>query len=128
MNAPSTHTRFPEQQQPTIQVSVGELFDKKTILEIKVQKLANPSQRANVMAELAVLAEPCAALSNQSRDPHALAKLVADLLGINSLLWDLENKVRQLSREGRFGQEFVAASQQIFHNNDERARTKRAIN
>ena len=128
MNAPSDRRPLVASQTPTIQVSVGELFDKKTILEIKARKFANPSQRSNVMTELAILSKPCNALSKQCRDPQALTSLVAELQGINLRLWDLENKVRQLSREGDLGQEFVAVAQQIFYNNDERARIKRAIN
>ena len=128
MSAQSAQVSLPRSEPPTVQVSVGELFDKKSILEIKANKFANPQQLANVMRELAILSKPCDALSKECRDQRTLAALVDELQRINALLWDLENKVRQLSRDSDFGPDFVIAAQQIFHSNDERARTKRAIN
>jgi hypothetical protein len=118
----------PKLESPTVPVSVGELFDKKSILEIKAKKFADPQQLANVLKELAILSKPCAALSKECRDEGTLAVLVGQLQRTNALLWDLENKVRQLSRDQNFGPDFVSAAQQIFSRNDERARTKRAIN
>ena len=113
---------------PSIPVSVGELFDKKTILGIKATKIEQPQQRANVVKELALLSEACTVVSDGCSDPGALRALVGELQQINAALWDLENRVRQLSRDGNVGTDFVVAAQQIFSNNDQRARTKRAIN
>lgn len=113
---------------PTVQVSVGELFDKKTILEIKARKLTNPQQLRNVLKELETLSKSSDALSKECDDPNTLAELVAQLQQINARLWDLENKVRQHLRNSNVGVDFVNAAKQIFTGNDERARTKRAIN
>ena len=128
MSSQSARLSLPRSEPPTVPVSVGELFDKKSILEIKAEKFADPQQLANVLKELAILSKPCAALSKDCRDQSTLAVLVGQLRRTNALLWDLENKVRQLSRDQDFGPDFVSAAQQIFSSNDERARTKRAIN
>lgn len=110
-----------------VPVSAGELFDKKSILEIKQDRMRDPAQLANVRRELALLGEIAGRLDTAPVAP-ALADLQAQLFAVNATLWDLENQVRALARAGDHGPAFVAAAQSIYDNNDRRAALKREIN
>ena len=111
-----------------IPVSAGELLDKKTILEIKQQRIGDPAQRANVERELQLLASIAQKLSAESGQAGPLAQLEGELRGVNSELWDLENRVRAFERNGVFDADFVASARQIYAGNDRRAAIKRRIN
>ena len=102
-------------------VSVGELIDKITILEIKSERLADPAQLANVRRELALLTP----LAPQGAELDALR---SRLKTINALLWDCEDTVRALQRLGDFGETFIETARAIYSNNDRRAAVKRLIN
>jgi hypothetical protein len=108
-------------------VSAGELFDKKTILAIKRERMRDAQQLANVARELALLEEIAGKLDTAAVTTQ-LAQLEADLLAVNSTLWDLENRVRALARAGDHGPAFVQTAQSIYDNNDRRAAIKRRIN
>jgi hypothetical protein len=110
-----------------VPVSVGELFDKKSILEIKQQRMRDPAQLANVARELALL-DAIAGKLDTAGVAQALAGLQQQLFAVNATLWDLENKVRALARAGDHGPGFVASAQSIYDNNDRRAAIKREIN
>lgn len=110
-----------------VPVSVGELFDKITILQIKRERMNNAQQLANVRRELALLEETAATLDAAAVRAQ-LDALVAQLLAVNSTLWDLENRVRALARAADHGPDFVASAQSIYDNNDKRAAVKRRIN
>ena len=109
-----------------VPVSVGELFDKISILQIKQQRMKDAAQVANVRRELALLEETAGKLP--VRDAAALASLREQLFAVNAGLWDLENTVRALSRAGEHGAAFVAAARSIYDGNDRRAAIKRDIN
>jgi hypothetical protein len=111
-----------------IPVSAGELLDKKTILEIKQQRIGDPEKRANVERELQLLATIAQKLSLASEQSAVLAQLESELRAVNSELWDLENKVRACDRSGVFGDDFIASARQIYAGNDRRAAVKRRIN
>lgn len=107
-----------------IPVSVGELFDKITILRIKAARLADAGQLANVgheLKELEAVAERVPASSE-------LDGLVAQLQAINDGLWDVEDRKRAHEREGRFDADFVALARRVYKENDQRAAFKREIN
>jgi hypothetical protein len=110
-----------------VPVSAGELFDKKSILEIKRERMRDAQQLANVARELALLEEIAGKLDTAAQSA-ALAALQAELLAVNSTLWDLENQVRALARAGDHGAAFVQSAQSIYDNNDRRAAIKRQIN
>ncbi|HEY2616492.1 MAG TPA: DUF6165 family protein [Acetobacteraceae bacterium] len=107
---------------PRVPVSWGELIDKITILEIKVERLRAPAARANAAHELtllrAELAEP----------PAGLAALQAELAGVNRRLWDIEDDIRRKEASQAFDAGFIALARAVYHSNDERSRIKRAIN
>ena len=106
----------------SIEVSVGELFDKITILRIKQNKLTDQDQLANVNKELEYLEDK--AFSN---DPEVNA-LVEELESINEQLWDVEDELRVLESKADFGQEFINKARSVYFLNDERAALKKAVN
>lgn len=105
-------------------VSVGELIDKITILEIKSEKISDPAARANVQREL----EALQALRERESLPPAVLELVPALAAANRQLWEIEDALRGLEREGRFDADFVALARQVYGVNDRRAALKRQIN
>lgn len=114
---PSSQLRVP--------VSIGELIDKITILEIKAERIADPAKRRNVMAELDVLLE---AKSGIGLDAAALGPLASELKTINVALWDIEDAIRDAEARGDFGPRFVALARSVYQMNDRRARVKYQIN
>lgn len=107
---------------PRVPVSWGELIDKITILEIKVERLQASAARANAAHELALLrvelAEP----------PMGLAALRDQLAAVNRRLWDIEDGIRRKEASQAFDAEFIELARAVYRNNDERSRIKRAIN
>ena len=105
-------------------VSVGELIDKITILQIKLERLDGPGAR-NVAKELALL--------NQTKsDAHLngpeIAALMVELKAVNVALWDIEDQIRQLEARGDFGPRFIETARSVYRLNDRRAVIKRLIN
>ena len=106
----------------SIEVSVGELFDKITILKIKQKKLTNQDQLANVNKELEYLEDK--AFTN---DPEVNI-LVEQLQEINEQLWDIENGKRKCEADKSFGSKFVELARNVYIKNDDRATIKKLIN
>jgi hypothetical protein len=107
-----------------VPISVGELMDKITILEIKSERLTNPSQLDNVTQELAALR----AMRLGDVDRVMLDKLGAELRRVNAELWDVEDAIRECDARGDFGQSFIDLARAVYRLNDERSRLKKAIN
>jgi len=101
-----------------IPVSVGELLDKITILEIK-SKFTNDEYVIKELNELNMIRDTITSYTidhmNQLRE-------------VNKKLWDIEDKLRILEKEKRFDQEFIELARNVYIINDERARIKRDIN
>tara|TARA_B100001059_G_C17520533_1_gene420549 strand:+ start:14 stop:391 length:378 start_codon:yes stop_codon:yes gene_type:complete len=106
----------------SIEVSVGELFDKITILKIKQKKLTDKEQLANVNKELEYLED-----NAFTSDPEVNV-LVQHLQEINEQLWDIENGKRQCEADKSFGSEFVKLARDVYIKNDDRAKIKKMIN
>jgi hypothetical protein len=109
---------------PRIPVSWGELLDKITILEIKVEHLGDKDARANAAKELALLRESAA----PAMAGGEVTALVARLKQVNQALWDIEDRIRDLERAGDFGPGFVELARSVYRRNDERGAVKREIN
>ncbi len=109
---------------PTVPISCGELIDKITILEIKVERLRAPEAVANAAHELALLGDVLATLTVAP----GLAALRAELAGVNRRLWDVEDAIRRKEAMRVFDAEFVELARSVYRSNDERSRIKRAIN
>ena len=110
---------------PRVPVSWGELVDKLTILEIKIERLRDPGAVANARRELAPLAAALAALTPP---PVGLAGLQAELRAVNLRLWDIEDAIRAKEAQGAFDAGFIELARGVYRTNDERSRIKRAIN
>jgi hypothetical protein len=110
---------------PRVPVSWGELIDKITILEIKVERLAAPAAQANAAHELALLG---GVLADHPDPPPELATLRGELAAVNRRLWDVEDAIRRKEAAQSFDAEFIRLARAVYHDNDERSRVKRAIN
>jgi hypothetical protein len=108
-----------------VPIATGELIDKITILEIKVERITDPAKIANVRVELGLLCQRRDAIlaSNAGLD-----LLAARLKTVNERLWDLEDQIRDCDRRQDFGPSFVTVARSIYRANDERAALKREIN
>lgn len=105
-------------------ISVGELIDKITILEIKLGAANRPEQRVNVVHELQQLNDILSDLTLPS-DVDSLRSL---LKAVNQALWYIEEYKRECERQDAFGPGFVTAARQVYLKNDQRAHIKRQIN
>jgi hypothetical protein len=99
-------------------------MDKITILEIKSERIKNPSQLENVVHELKALR----AVRLGEMDRVMLDKLSAELKRVNATLWDVEDAIRDCEARGDFGDRFIELARAVYRLNDERARLKKAIN
>jgi hypothetical protein len=110
---------------PKVPVSWGELFDKITILQIKLENLTLKSALENVDREHKQLYTIF--LKNVSEETGA-TKLLEELKQINQKLWDIEDNIRDKERAKSFDDEFLQLARSVYFTNDERSRIKRNIN
>ena len=103
-------------------ISLGELLDKITILQIKVQQLCG-EPRDHVNQELTALVAILGRL-----DLHLDPALIAELKAVNQALWQIENAIRQQECRQDFGEAFIALARAVYHQNDRRASIKKRIN
>jgi hypothetical protein len=106
-------------------ISVGELIDKITILEIKSERIIDPAKLGNVLAELEMLRT--LRDTSLSIGPD-LTDLAADLKAINEKIWAFEEVIRDRDQQQDFGTSFVEIARAVHHANDQRAAVKRKIN
>ena len=108
--------------QVAIPVSIGELVDKITILEIKADRFSGAAL-TNVTTELALLQR---VLSDSGVEIPC--QLVADLSTVNQELWTIEDDIRAQEAAGDFGERFIELARSVYRCNDRRAGIKRRIN
>ena len=108
-----------------IDVSPGELIDKLTILEIKLENISDPHKLSNVRIEWASLKD---SLSLTIPDTPEIAELTAQLKSVNLQLWKIEDDIRLHERMSDFGESFVSLARSVYRTNDKRATIKRRIN
>ena len=108
-----------------VEVSVGEVIDKITILEIKDRRISDPGKLANVRAELATLN---GTLDGVLRPTPELDRLRRELHDINAALWDIEDEIRECEAAGDFGPRFIELARAVYLTNDRRAAVKKQIN
>jgi Family of unknown function (DUF6165) len=108
-----------------VAISIGELIDKITILEIKAARITDQAKLGNIVAELSMLNEvkTAAGLSTPDMEPFA-----EELKSINLELWNVEDAIRALELQGDFGERFVALARSVYLTNDRRSRVKQRIN
>lgn len=105
-----------------IEVSNGEIVDKLTIIEIKLERIKDEGKLVNLRREFDVLDSAAAKIISRE-DP-----LYKRLYDINSALWDIEDRIRDLEKRGDFGSDFIETARSVYFTNDERSEVKRLIN
>jgi len=105
-----------------IEVSNGEIIDKLTILQIKLERIKDEAKHKNLRKEYDELVGMTSSIMSMT-DP-----LVKALYDVNCELWDIEDHIRDLERKKDFGEEFIATARSVYIKNDQRAEIKREIN
>ena len=108
-----------------VPVSVGEVLDKITILQIKLAHISNAAKRVNIQNELDVLL-PLA--SGDEFTTEQMLGLMAELKEINEALWDIEDDIREKEAAKSFDAEFIRLARAVYVTNDKRAEIKKRIN
>ena len=108
-----------------VEVSVGELLDKISILEIKKDKISDEVKLKFINDEYKILKEE---LDKNVKSDETLNKLFNLLKEINSKLWVIEDEKRLCEKNSDFGDQFIKLSRDIHFLNDDRAKIKLEIN
>ena len=108
-----------------VEVSVGELFDKISILEIKKDKIKDKEKLKYIVDEYNLLKEQ---MVNKVKPNEKLSGLFDTLKDINSKLWVIEDNKRLCEKNSDFGEKFIKLSRDIHFLNDKRASIKLEIN
>ena len=108
-----------------VEVSVGELLDKISILEIKKEKIKNAEKLKFINNEYSILKNQ---LDENIKSDEKLNNLYQSLKEINSKLWVIEDDKRQCEKDKNFGKKFIKLSRDVHFLNDDRAKIKLEIN
>ena len=108
-----------------VEVSIGELLDKISILDIKKDKIKDETKLEHILNEYKILKEE---YDNKVKNDDKLSKLYTSLKEINSKLWVIEDEKRLCEKNADFGDEFIKLSRDVHFLNDERAKIKFEIN
>ena len=108
-----------------VEVSVGELLDKISILEIKLDKIKDPEKLKFIKDEHDILKNQ---LSENFKDYKEIQSLYVSLKEINSKLWVIEDEKRLCEKKTDFGEKFIKLSRDVHFLNDKRANLKLEIN
>lgn len=108
-----------------IPVSPGELLDKLSILEIKLERIDDEAKRDNVQREHELLSH---VWKQSGVDDGEIDSLHRQLREVNEALWEIEDAIRDEEREKRFGDRFVELARAVYVRNDERAALKKQVN
>ena len=106
-------------------ISVGEFFDKITILEIKKKKIIDKEKLKNInyeLGELRKIEKKC------NLEKFALDELIENLYNVNLELWTIEDEIRILEKSKSFDSEFINLARSVYIKNDLRASIKKEIN
>ena len=108
-----------------IEVSIGELLDKISILEIKKEKIKDPDKQKFINEEYSVLKNQ---LDKNIKTSEKLNELFQSLKKINEKLWVIEDEKRECEKNKDFGEKFVKLSRDVHFFNDDRVKIKLVIN
>ena len=107
------------------EISAGELLDKLSILEIKLDKIKNKNDHNKIDKEYKILLE---ARDANIEISEKIKYLIKEIKQVNLNLWDIEDKLRICEKNKDFGQTFVELARNVYFNNDKRAKIKSQIN
>lgn len=105
-----------------IETSNGEIIDKLTILQIKLERIKDKAKLTNLKKEFDELVKTASSIMDTS-DP-----LYKALYKVNCELWDIEDHIRDLERKKDFNEDFIKTARSVYFRNDRRAQLKREIN
>ena len=105
-----------------IEVSNGEIIDKLSIIQIKLERIKNKAKLINLQKEFDELITVSSSIMSTS-DPLYIA-----LYEVNCELWDIEDHIRDLERKKNFGDDFISTARSVYIINDKRSELKREIN
>ena len=108
-----------------VELSVGELLDKISILQIKAERIIDRSKLENINKELDVL---MSLWEDSTYSNNNLESEINELKAINEELWDIEDKIRDKERNQIFDKGFIELARAVYITNDKRADIKRIIN
>ena len=108
-----------------VEVSIGELLDKISILEIKQEKIKDPEKLKFINEEHSILKDQ---LNSNVKSDQKLTELFESLKQINARLWVIEDNKRQCEKEKDFTDTFIKLSRDVHFLNDDRAKIKLEIN
>ena len=107
------------------EISAGELIDKISILEIKLEKIKNKASQDEINKEYNILKE----VQNSSIEmTEKLKTLLKEIKEVNLNLWNIEDKLRICEKNKDFGQTFIELARGVYLNNDKRSKIKSKIN
>ena len=107
------------------EISAGELIDKISILEIKLEKIKNKASQDEINKEYNILKE----VQNSSIEmTEKLKTLLMEIKEVNLNLWNIEDKLRICEKNKDFGQTFIELARSVYLNNDKRSKIKSKIN
>jgi len=105
-----------------IEVSNGEIIDKLTIIQIKLERIKDKAKLANLQKEYNELFEASSSIIGTSDS------LYKSLYDVNCELWDIEDHIRDLERKKDFWVDFISTARSVYVKNDRRSELKREIN
>ena len=108
-----------------VEVSIGELLDKISILEIKQEKIKDPEKLKFINNEHSILKDQ---LEKNVKSNDKINNLYQSLKKINAKLWVIEDDKRQCEKDKNFGEKFIKLSRDVHFLNDDRAKIKLEIN
>ena len=107
---------------PLVPVSVGEVYDKYSILMVKLSKIKNEEKLKHVKTEKEFLYK----VLEEHYDPNE--SLMKDMEEVNTKLWEIEDKLRVKESKKEFDDEFIELARSVYYTNDERSVVKGKIN
>ena len=107
------------------EISAGELLDKISIQEIKLEKIKNKDSQKEIQKEYKILKE----IQNSSIElTDKIKDLLKSIKEVNLNLWDVEDKLRICEKKKDFGENFIKSAREVYFNNDKRSKIKSEIN
>jgi len=110
-----------------IPVSIGEIFDKISILKIKQEKIKDQNKLILIEKEMFLLMN-CVEKLIQNDTDNKLQEKINNITTINKKLWDIEDKIREKEKDKQFDNEFISLARMVYITNDDRFRVKNEIN
>ena len=111
-----------------IETSLGELIDKISILEIKIDKIEDNTNKEEITKEYTSLTNALTKIKLSSNERTRINDFIIKLKEINIRLWNVENEKRLAEKNKNFDKKFIEHARNVYKLNDERAKVKRQVN